>query len=135
MKGRGLILTEGKLKNISENQFMRFLAVGVVNTIFGYLAFAFFIYLGLHYSIAALLGTVVGVLFNFKTTGRLVFKNQDNSRIVGFIVVYCIVYSINVLFLAFFNMLKISNYIAGAILILPLGVIAFLLNKWFVFKN
>lgn len=128
-------MNSSKSKKFIENQFVCFLMVGVINTIFGYLVFAFFIYLKLHYSLAALLGTIAGVVFNFKTTGRLVFKSSDNSLILKFFMVYGVVYLLNVLCLAFFNALKVNNYIAGAILILPLGIIAFLLNKWFVFKN
>jgi len=33
-------------------QFFRFIFVGILNTIFGYSVFAFFIFVGMHYSIA-----------------------------------------------------------------------------------
>lgn len=122
-------------KQLLNNQLIRFFIVGGVNTVFGYSVFAFLIYLGLHYSIAALAGTFIGVLFNFKTTGKLVFKNSDNTLIIRFFAVYGIVYLLNVTGLAFFNHIQINNYVAGAILIVPVGVIAFLLNKKFVFNK
>lgn len=128
-------MTSPTPKQLLNNQLIRFFIVGGVNTVFGYSVFAFFIFLGFHYSIAALLGTIMGVLFNFKTTGKLVFKRSDNSLIFGFFAVYAVIYVLNVLGLMFFNILHISNYIAGAVLILPLGILAFVLNKKFVFQN
>ena len=61
-----------------QSRFPQFVLVGILNTAFGYGCFALFIYLGLHYTIAVLLGTCLGILFNFKTLGHLVFKNKQN---------------------------------------------------------
>ncbi len=118
-----------------DRRFAVFLAVGAVNAVFGYLVFASFIYVGLHYSVAALLATVIGVLFNFKTTGRLVFKSRDNSLIVRFFGVYALVYVLNILGLAVFNSLGVSNYIAGALILPPAGILTFILLKRLVFSK
>ena len=68
------ILKKAKLVNlIKKHKFVRFLLVGVLNTLFGYFSFATLIIIGLDYKLAALLATIIGVLFNFQTTGRLVF--------------------------------------------------------------
>jgi putative flippase GtrA len=109
--------------------------VGVLNTLFGYGVFALFIYLGMHYSLAALLGTVLGILFNFQTIGRLVFNSYSRGLIFRFTAVYGATYLLNVVGLYFFNRAGINNYIAGAILIFPVAVIAFNLNKLFVFPK
>lgn len=116
-------------------QYIRFLIVGGINTIFGYCMFALFIYLNFHYAVAAFLSTTLGILFNFKTTGVIVFKNNDNKLIINFFLVYGILYIINVGWLKIFNMFAFSNYIAGLILLLPSAVIGFFLNKIFVFKK
>lgn len=118
-----------------DQPFIRFLLVGGINTLFGYGLFAFFIYLHLHYSVASLLSTVIGVLFNFKTTGKLVFKSSDNRLIVRFFAVYGMVYAVNVLFLKGFKWFGLNLYIAGAILILPLAILSYILNRRFVFKK
>jgi putative flippase GtrA len=115
--------------------FIRYLLVGGINTIFGYGLFAFFIYLNLHYSLASLLSTILGVLFNFKTTGKLVFKSSDNRLIVRFFAVYGMVYVVNVGLLKGFQWLGLNFYIAGAILVLPLAVLSYVLNRRFVFKK
>jgi putative flippase GtrA len=116
-------------------RFIKFLFVGGLNTLFGYGMFALFIYFDLHYSIASLLATMLGVLFNFKTTGKLVFRSSNNRLIFRFIGVYVIGYLVNILFLKIFQLFEINVYLSGAILILPLAVLSYLLNSRYVFST
>ena len=116
------------------NKFVRFLIVGGINTAFGYGIFALLIFLKVHYAAAALLSTIIGVLFNFKTTGRLVFESKDNSLIFKFVGVYAIIYVINIASLGVFNFFKVDMYLAGAVMLLPMAMLAFVLNKNLVFK-
>jgi len=116
-------------------QFIKFLLVGGLNTLFGYGVFAFFLSLGLHYSLAALLGTLLGILFNFKTYGALVFKNSDNRLLFKFIGVYGTTYLLTVSCIAVLKSLHLSAFAAGAILAVPVALISFLLNRRFVFKS
>ncbi len=120
---------------ILDNRFIRFLIVGGINTAFGYGIFALLIFLKVHYAIAALLATILGVLFNFKTTGRLVFGSKDNGLIFKFVGVYAIIYAINTATLGVFNFFKVYMYLAGAVMILPMAMVAFVLNKSLVFKG
>ncbi|MDD3014207.1 MAG: GtrA family protein [Candidatus Gastranaerophilales bacterium] len=120
---------------IIDEKFIKFLIVGGLNTIFGYSVYALFLFIGLHYSIAILLAYLLGVLFNFKTTGILVFNNSNNILIFKFIGVYCIIYILNVFFLGIFDSLKFNMFLAGAILILPMALLSFILNKNLVFKG
>ena len=117
------------------NRFVRFLIVGGINTAFGYGVFALLIFLKFHYAIAVLLGTILGVLFNFQTTGRLVFDSKGNRLIFKFIGVYVIIYVINTLALGVFNFFKVNMYLAGAVMLLPMAMVAFVLNKNLVFKG
>ena len=120
----------------SNNHFIRFILVGILNTMVGYGLFALFIYLGLHYSLAVLFSTILGVLFNFKRIGRLVFNTSDNERIYHFIGVYMLLYLLNVSGLWGLSFIGMENmYIAGAILLVPLAIISFILNKNFVFNQ
>lgn len=116
-------------------RFIKFLFIGGINTIFGYGMFALFIYFHLHYSIASLLATMLGVLFNFKTTGKLVFKSSDNRLIFRFIGVYVIGYFMNILFLKILQLFGINVYLSGAILILPLAILSYVLNSRYVFSS
>ncbi len=94
-----------------------------------------FIYFGLNYVLAITLSTIAGIIFNFKTVGVIVFESHDNKLITKFFGVYGVVYLFNLIGLRVFNDMNVSNYIAGAILILPAAVIGFLLNRKFVFKT
>ena len=120
---------------MANKQFIRFLIIGVLNTVFGYSIYALFIFTGLHYTLAALLSTMVGVLFNFKTFGAFVFKDKRNVLIFKFIGVYSFLYLVNIAFLKIFNMLQMNMYLAGAILLPPLAMLSFILNKKLVFKE
>ena len=114
-------------------QFLRFLFVGGVNTLFGYAVFALFIFLGLHYSLAVFVATVIGVLFNFFTYGRFVFFDRRFRLIVRFVLVYVVYYVVYVAGLAALTRWGLSEYVAGAVLALPVAFVAFTLNKKFVF--
>src|ERR1700681_3661511 len=81
---------------IIDHTFIKFIFVGVLNTLFGYLTFSLLIFLGLHYYLAFFLATCVGILFNFKTFGTLVFNNSEKKLLVKFIAVYLVVYLINI---------------------------------------
>lgn len=115
-------------------QFVRFLMIGAVNTIFGYSIFALFIFFGLHYALASLLATILGVLFNFKTTGRWVFNNRKSSLLGKFFLVYAIVYGCNVGLLKILDEFSVGMYAAGGVVLLPMALLSYVLNKRFVFE-
>lgn len=123
------------VKALLKNKFFLFLLVGGLNTLFGYGLFVLLIYVGFHYVWASLIGTVLGVLFNFQTTGKIVFKNKDNLLIFKFILVYVLLFGIQIICLRLFELAGITPIIAGAILILPMAVVAFILNRLLVFKK
>jgi putative flippase GtrA len=112
---------------------LRFLLVGGLNTVFGYSVFSIAIYLNVHYAIAALLGQVLGTLFNFGTISRLVFGSKDNTLFFKFIAVYVFTYLLNVAGLRIFSTFHVNMYLAAAIVTLPVSLVGFLLNKNFVF--
>jgi len=115
--------------------FIRFIAVGLINTIFGYGLYLTCLYIGFNYMLAALISTILGVIFNFFTTGRLVFNSNDNSLIFKFIFVYLIIYFFTILGITVLNLFTISYEIAGAFMILPNAILAFFLNKRMVFNH
>lgn len=123
-----------KLRTETIRLLLRFLAVGVLNTLFGYGFFALFVFAGVHYALALLLATIVGVLFNFKSTGALVFKSHDNKLIFRFVAVYAVLYGVNVTLLKLLLLVGTGPYFGGGVLIVPMALLAFILNKRFVFK-
>ncbi|WP_234399675.1 GtrA family protein [Paenibacillus popilliae] len=116
------------------NQFFRFLFVGGINTIFGYCIFSLLLFVGAHYSVSSFVSTIIGVFFNFKTTGSIVFKNNDNKLLFKFFISYGITYLINLLLLTLLKKYT-SMYVAGAVLLLPMAIVSYFLNKRFVFRE
>jgi putative flippase GtrA len=123
-----------KIIALFKMQIVRFFLVAGVNTFFGYGVFAVLIYIGLHYSLAVLISTIIGILINFKTYGYLVFNSKKNRLIFRFIGVYAIVYLCYIGGIAIFEYYSISNYTAGMIMAIPLGFLGFILNNNFVYK-
>jgi putative flippase GtrA len=115
--------------------FVVYILVGILNTAVGYSLFALFIFLGLHYSLAVLLSTLLGILFNFKTIGRIVFKSSDNRLIFRFFAVYAVTYLMNVAGLWLLKRFQLDMYLAGALLLLPMAVVSFMLHRKFVFHE
>lgn len=117
-------------------QFVRFLLVGVLNTLVGYGLYTFFVWVGCNYIWAPFFSTVLGILFNFKTIGVIVFQSHNNRLIGKFFGVYAIVYICNVLGLKCLAVCGVENmYLSGAVLVLPLALLSFILNKKWVFKK
>jgi putative flippase GtrA len=122
-------------ERILSKRFIKFILVGFINTVFGYSVYALFIYLNMHYSLAVLFATILGVLFNFKSTGRLVFKVNNNASLARFIGVYVITYVLNVAALGIFNFYRFDLYVAGLLMILPMALAAYVLQSRYVFKE
>lgn len=116
-------------------RFLRFLLVGGINTAFGYGAFVACLWLGMHYAMAVAVATMLGVLFNFKSTGTLVFKSRDNRKLPRFVGVYAIVYLANVVGIAILLRCGAPEWLGGLILILPCAILSYILNSRYVFSS
>jgi putative flippase GtrA len=117
-----------------ESRLFRFVAVGLVNTAFGYCVYAATLWIGLNYAAAAAISMIFGVFFNFKTTGRLVFGSKDNRLLLKFIGVYASLYVVNFIGLAVLTRCGLNAYSAGLVMLVPAAVFGFVLNKTLVFK-
>ncbi|WP_258239409.1 GtrA family protein [Arcobacter sp. LA11] len=116
-------------------EFIRFILIGIINTIAGYSFYAGFIFIGFSYWLAALFGTILGIIFNFKTIGKFVFKNEDNKLFFRFVSVYILIYFLSILIIAIGKDYGFNDYIAGLFSIVPCAIVSFLLNKFYVYKK
>lgn len=123
------------LKHAWNSKLFRFLVVGGLNTLFGYSLFALFIFAGLHYSLAVFVSTALGVLFNFKTTGSIVFKHNNNALLFRFVLGYGVIYALNVGLLKVLSVSGFNMYAGGAMLLLPMALVSYFLNSRLVFKG
>ena len=116
-------------------QLIRFVLIGCLNTVFAYSVYALFIFLGLHYTLAVLLSTIIGICFSFKTLGKFVFNKSDNHLIFKFFAVYGLCYFLNIGLLRLFTLCGLHNlYIAGLLSSGLVAMVSFCLNKWVVFR-
>lgn len=115
----------------------KFLGVGVLNTLFGYGIYAGLVFIGIPLLAALFAATVLGVIFNYFSFGRMVFKAKGGWFVFGkFIVAYTIVYLMNAVFLSILTEGGYLNaYFAQAVCILPSVATSWLLmNRW-VYEN
>lgn len=113
----------------------KFLAVGLLNTVFGYAVFYAALRLTGHTLVSAALSTTAGTLFNFKSTGSLVFGSSDHSLLWRFIGVYIFVFLADSAGLLVLESYGISAALAQASLLPALAALSYVLNRDFVFET
>ena len=117
------------------HQLFRFLVVGAMNTLFGYSLYVFALLVGLSYQTAVVCSTVLGAIFNFFTTGRIVFGNGALRRIFGFLMVYGVVLLVNLALLVLLVRSGANKVLAQALLLPCIVALSFVLNKYLVFRK
>jgi putative flippase GtrA len=116
-------------------RFLRFLVVGFVNTVFGYSLFALIYFATGRHNIAIVIATTLGVLFNFFTTGRIVFGNRNAWAIVPFVLSYVLALGLNIWLLDILVRLGISALVAQALCLPAVVATSYLVNARIVFRN
>lgn len=114
----------------------RFLAVGALNTAFGYGVFALLVLAGLPPQPSLMIATVLGVSFNFLSFGRLVFSQKSTLSAAGrFVVVYLVSYGMNASMLEVLIARMGLPPLMAQLLCLPAVVaLTYVLMRTFVFR-
>ena len=112
-----------------------FIVVGGLNTLIGYGLFAVFYLLSHQRQASLVAATVIGVLFNFFTTGRLVFANHGYRMLFPFVLVYAVVLALNMAALEALARAGVSTLGAQAIALPILAAVTYLLNRYIVFAG
>ena len=120
---------------LTDAQFLRFLAVGVLNTIVGYGVYCLGLVVFGRAEIALVIANVFGYGFNFFTVGRLVFRNRHWRTLPGFVIVAVVVYCLNLAMLKGLQFGGLNAWV-GQLVCLPVVVILnYGLMKRFVFGS
>ena len=116
-------------------QIIKFLVIGALNTLFGYSVFMALILIGVLPTIALILSYVVGVVFNFFTTRRFVFKCSKRGSLFRFIIAYVIIYFFNLGLYRLFELSGTSPLTTQALCLPIIAIFSFLLFKFQVFRS
>lgn len=117
------------------NTFVRFLIAGGVNTLFGFLVYSIAILSDLQVWQALLAGILAGLVFNFVTTGRYVFRDLTVRRFFRFAGAYVLIYLANLGLVVLLSEWIDSAILIQGIITIPMALGSYLLMSKFVFRN
>lgn len=120
---------------LTNSLVIRYILVGILNTLFGYSVFSILVFTGVHYVLALFFATLIGCLFNFRTYGLLVFKNGEWRLLAKFICCYLLLYLLNTLSLYVLLLFTPNIYLANAMAVLCIATVGYFLNRGFVYEN
>lgn len=121
--------------NEIKRQIFSFACVGILNTMVGYGLYAFFLFTHISYFLALFLATCLGVIFNFITIGKIVFKRLKLKKFFNFSLMYIILYFLGLILINLFNKFNINLYFSGFLAMIFLSSLSFVGNKFIIFKN
>lgn len=120
-----------------DSKAIKFLGAGILNTVFGYGVYIALLYVGMPYWLALLTSTIMGVVFNYLSFGRLVFNRNESWPVFGrFVVAYALIYCVNAMLLSLLiNYLLINPYM-GQITCIPICVaMSWIAMHYWVYKK
>jgi len=116
-------------------QFLRYLAIGVLNTGFSYSVYALLLWSGLAYFVANLIALLCGVVFSFQTQGRYVFDNTSPRLFPKYVVFWALIYVCNIVLIKLFLLCGFNAYVAGALGLPPMVLLSYVLQKHLIFNT
>jgi len=114
-------------------RFVKFLIVGGLNALFGFTVYSLLAITALPTWLVLLGANLLGIIFNFFTTGGLVFKSLSITKVPVFIICYGIVFLLNLGLLYWLTPVFDSRILAMATVIIPMAILTYLMQSRFVF--
>jgi putative flippase GtrA len=118
---------------LNAGKVARFLATGMLNTAFGYGVYAGLVLAGLPYLPALVVATVLGVVFNYFSFGKLAFRvATDAAGMPRFVAAYGMALAFNAALLwAAHNALGLGPLVAQLVCLPPTVAVTYLLlDRW-----
>ncbi|MBB1598193.1 GtrA family protein [Achromobacter sp. UMC46] len=118
-----------------KKQIFRFLFVGGLNTLFGFVVYALFALTPLPTWLVLIASNIITLSFNFVTTGGLVFRQMKLRLIPRFLLGYGLVFFI------YLGMIRLlAPFVGGriwamAIIVLPVAILTYFIQLLFVFRR
>jgi putative flippase GtrA len=123
------------VRTLLDNRTVRFLLVGILNSAFGFLVFSAVVWAEQGTIVALLAGNVAGLVFNFFSTGGLVFRTLALHRLPKFVTCYVSMLIVNYALLEISANLLDSQIIAQAILTLPMAGLSYAVMTLWVYRT
>jgi putative flippase GtrA len=117
-----------------DKRVVRFLLVGALNSAFGFFVFSATVWFGQGTVTALLAGNAAGLVFNFFSTGGLVFRTMALQRLPKFVACYASMLLINYGLLEVLTPLVNSKIAAQAMLTLPMAALAYAIMTLWVYR-
>lgn len=124
-----------QVRTSQAGRLLLFLAVGGLNTLVGYVFFLAPVLMGARPSVAVLVATIGGVLFNFATTGRIVFGSRSARRLPLFVAVYAAQYLVNLATLTGLRHAGLNLLVAEAVTLPIVALLTYGALNFMVFPN
>jgi putative flippase GtrA len=118
--------------------FLKFLVVGVTNTLGGYAFYAALIALGVNYAVALTLEYVAGIAYGFLLNKRWTFQAQGGSgqQAWRYVALYALIYVLNItLLMLLVERWALSPYLAQILLLGFLTLLSFVAQKRWIFAK
>ncbi|MNO35597.1 GtrA-like protein [compost metagenome] len=120
-------------------QPIKFLIVGILNTIVGYSVYALYIFfIDKNYVHALLISHIIGVVHSYIWNRRWTFRQSHSSfgSIAKFVTIYIFTFLINLLLLSFFvDKMEVNTLVAQGIALFLTTLISYLGHKYWSFRS
>lgn len=118
----------------SVQRLWRYYQAGIVNTVFGYAAYALLVSTGMNMFVAQVIAQIVAVTFNYFSYSRHVFAGASASKL-RFVLAYAVNYVVSLASLAAAATVVASPYLAGLLALLFASTVNFVVLRRFVFTD
>ena len=125
-----IILVHTKL-----NRIARFYIAGGINTLISYIIYAALIYVGFVYWLAVIFCYILGLIVNYKTIKLIAFSDSRKQSFSNFCLIFFGTCILNITSLKVLIELGVNQYLAAWIVVIPVSLLSYLLNKKFVFNQ
>ncbi len=125
------------MNRITHFEFIRFILIGGLNTLFAYIIVVIFLLLNFHYTIATLFSAIVSITSGYFLNKKLVFIVSKAKSIFIYYLFWAIMYFFNIFIQFFLLELSISSnlYLNSFIATILVTITSYLTNKFYFFKK
>jgi putative flippase GtrA len=116
------------------HRLIRFYFAGFMNTLLSYCIFAGLIYLGIIYWLAIMISYTAGLAINYKSIKMIAFSDSKKQSFRTFFFIFCGMCLLNIGLTKVFIDLGINAYLSAWLVVIPISIISYELNKKYVFN-